>query len=115
MLCTRDISTIYAWINYGCDVELDILPAMAEIIKRRPPNKPKINSFSYFSNAIYEAFAKRTIIKEKTAEPSQEQKDNARAKNIKWHKVRNLTTIKIGLKDFDWLERYEKQHGEVKL
>lgn len=115
MLCTRDISTIFAWLNYGCDIELDILPTMKEIIKRRSPNKTKINSFSYFSNAIYEAFAKRTVIADKIKEPSKEEKNAIRAKNVKWHKVRGLTTTRVGLQDFTWLESYEKQHGEVIL
>jgi len=113
MLATRDLSTIFAWINYGCDIEKDILPTMKEIIKRRPPAKPKISSFSYFSNAIYESFTKRTVVAEKTKEKTQEEMDALRAKNLQWKKDRGIMTSSHGAQDYAWLEQYKQQHGGI--
>ena len=110
-LAARDISTPYIWINAGCDIEQDILPTIKEIIKRRNPAQPKIATFSYFTNAVLSARDKRLLPVLNKKEPTQEEKDTHRANNIRWHKERGITTINVGLQDFDWLETYEQKHG----
>lgn len=52
MLCAADLSTPRMWVNEGCSIELDILPAMLIVIKRRPAIKSKIGTFSYFTNPV---------------------------------------------------------------
>lgn len=114
-LAFKDLSTIHMWLEEGADMVLDILPCMKELIKYKERRRQKIGSFSYFTKAIRTATDRRTIVASKTAEKTKEEKEALRARNVKWHKVRNLTTTSVGLQDFRWLERYEKQHGEVIL
>lgn len=53
----RDISTVYMWVNDGCDIQKDIVPAMTEAMKR----KKGINAFSYFTNMVCAARDKRLL------------------------------------------------------
>lgn len=61
-LAMRDISTPRMWVKSGCDIELDILPAMSDIVKK--PRNRLISTFSYFTNAVMAAKDKRAIIPE---------------------------------------------------
>lgn len=112
-LAMKDLSTVHMWLDEGADMELDILPSMTQMIDYKQRRHQSIGSFSYFTNAIRTATDRRTIVASKTVVKSQEEKDLARAKNIKWHQIRGITTIKCGLQDFDWLEKYEEINGEV--
>lgn len=119
-LAMRDISTVHMWVNEGCDVEKDILATLKEVTERRHkmPNKDKISTFSYFSSMVRAARDKRlitSIFTEKTKQPTAEEKQLARLRNIKWHKQRGLTNTRVGLQDFAILETYEKQHGEISI
>ena len=61
-LAMRDISTPRMWVSSGCDVDLDIIPTMTDIIKK--PRQRLIGSFSYFTTAIMAAKDRRTTIPE---------------------------------------------------
>jgi len=61
-LAMRDISTPRMWISEGCDIELDIIPTISEIIKK--PRRNIISTFSYFTNPVLAARDKRLIIKQ---------------------------------------------------
>lgn len=114
-LALRDISTIYMWLNEGCEIDKDILPIMREITEKRAKGrKDKITTFSYFTNSVRAARDKRLIApiaNDKLKVPSPEERDAHRAQNIRWHKDRGLTTARVGTQDYDWLERYEQTHG----
>lgn len=112
-LATRDISIPYVWLNAGCDIEKDILPIIKEIIKRRSPAKPKISTFSYFTNAVLSARDRRLMPVLNKVEKTQDEQDALRAKNIRWHKDKGLRTTKVGGQDFEWLAQYESKHGRV--
>lgn len=107
MLCIRDSSTPYMWISAGCDMEKDILPTMKEIIKRRPKDKPKISSYSYFTNAVYAARDKRELeaeIKTKQIRPV----------DPKWMAKAYAWKRRMGLQyDESFLNNYESQHGRI--
>lgn len=82
MLATADLGTVRMWCKEGCDVNLDILPAMKDVIKRRQ-NKAKISTFSYFTNPVLAARDKRLlapIAAKITESPSKE----ALAKSYAW-------------------------------
>lgn len=107
----RDIGTPYLWLNSGCDMEKDILPTIKEIIKRRNPTKPKISTFSYFTNAILSARDRRSMPVLNKKEPTTEEKEAARAKTLRWAKDKGIQTTSYGPRDFAWLEQYEQTHG----
>lgn len=114
MLATRDLSTIYAWVNSGCTVERDILPSMKEVIDRRHkmPNRDKINTFSYFTNIVLAARDKRLtapIVEQKTRQPSKQEADEARAKHLKWVRDKKINLTTVSRKDFEWLADYENK------
>lgn len=118
-LAFSDLQTIHMWLNEGCDIELDILPIMREITERRSKQKAdKISTFSYFTNSVRGARDKRIIApvaEARAKEPTQAERDAMKALNVKWHKLKGITTTRVGLQDFDWLKRYENEHGEVVL
>lgn len=53
-----DLSTIAMWQREGCNIETDILPAIASVSKRRKGRAP-ITSWGYFSAAVGDAKARR--------------------------------------------------------
>lgn len=102
-----DLSTPRMWIAQGCDMMLDVLPVMEEIMKK----KSTITTYSYFTNAVLAARDKRIVLKKKPAEQekTQEEKDAARAQNIQWHKDRGIVSTRIGPQDYAWLDAYENK------
>lgn len=110
-LATADLSTIRYWVSCGCDVELDILPTMSEVIKRRSKAKSKISTFSYFTNPVMASHDKRKLAPKPTLQLSKQDTDAAKAKALRWMKDKNIITTKYGPQDFVWLEQYEQKHG----
>lgn len=118
MLATKDLSTIYTWVNEGCDIELDILPTMKEITERRHkmPNRDKISTFSYFNNPIRAARDKRQLapkLAQINTPPTKEELDLLKAKSIRWLMERGISTVNSGPVSIAWLERYEEKNGRV--
>jgi uncharacterized protein YdaU (DUF1376 family) len=56
--CLLNLSAPLMWLREGCDLELDILPTVAEVARRRA-GKQKITSWEYFTAAVAIAKAKR--------------------------------------------------------
>lgn len=46
------------WLDQGCDLELDILPALRAVAAKRPPGS--VGGWAYFTNAVADAKATRT-------------------------------------------------------
>lgn len=63
-LATADISTIYMWVNEGCDIEKDILPTLKALMAK----KKGITRFHYWTNPIREAKDKRLIASQQIAQ-----------------------------------------------
>jgi uncharacterized protein YdaU (DUF1376 family) len=55
---TGDFSIVSAWLNAGCDPDLDIYPAV-EAVTSRPGFDRQIRALSYFTNPITEARSNR--------------------------------------------------------
>lgn len=53
-----NLSTPQWWLEQGCDLDRDVLPAVAEVARRRA-GKTKISTWDYFTNAVTEAKKKR--------------------------------------------------------
>lgn len=53
-----NLSAPMMWLNQGADLELDILPTVAEVARKRA-GKQKITSWEYFTSAVANAKAKR--------------------------------------------------------
>lgn len=58
-LAMRDISTPRMWVHEGCDIDLDIIPTMQQITKK----KRGISTFSYFTNAVLASRDRRMLLK----------------------------------------------------
>ena len=57
-----DLQTPRMWVNEGCDIELDIIPAMKKVMER----KKGITCYKYFNNPVYTARDLRRV-KDKAA------------------------------------------------
>ena len=103
-----DFSTPRMWCAQGCDVALDILPTMQEIMKKKLTG---ITCYHYFTNAVLAAKDKREVIKKKPSEKilSQEEKDDARAKMLRWLRDNQICTTRTGPQDYAWLDAYENK------
>lgn len=110
MLATKDISTIYVWLGEGCDLDLDILPAMKEVIERRPKGKSKISTFSYFSNPVRAARDKRLALAKVAETRAKPVEPKLLANAYAWKCDRGLYLDDDKLA---WLEQYEKENGKV--
>lgn len=108
MLATADISTPRMWVNAGCDIELDIIHVMENIMSR----KKGISSFSYFTNPIMTARDKRKAVEATTQRP-QSEKDAVRAKNMRWIIDTGINASAISPADYEWLEQYERKRAEA--
>lgn len=75
---------VHMWINEGCDITLDIIPALEEIMKR----KKGITTFKYFTNAVMDRKIKREV-GEKIKLPHQPT-DEDKAKTYAWKRKRKL-------------------------
>lgn len=108
-LAAKDISEVYFWIESGASVEQDIVPVMKQITEK----KKDISLFRYFRRPILEAMHKRLItpkVESATKPQTQEERDYQRAKSMAWCRARGINTTRT---DYDWLERYERIHGQV--
>ena len=103
-LAPKTTHIIHEWIAQGYDPEKDIIPAVDAATKH---GALRIHSFSYFSGYIRSQNERRS--KAKPPERTQEEKDAIRAKNIRWHRDKGLTTTRVGLQDFDWLDEYDRR------
>lgn len=112
-LMPKNTYCIYEWLAAGYDPEKDIIPAVDYATRN---GVRCIQAFSYFTGAIRKFHAKRLQQPpEQTIERSQEEKDAIRARNIRWHRERGITTTSVGIQDYQWLEHYEKEHGPISL
>lgn len=50
--------TVRKWLNWGCDLEHDILPAIQDVMERRGQHDPP-NKLTYFDKAIWERYCER--------------------------------------------------------
>lgn len=92
-------------------MELDVLPAMTEVIKRRDPRKSKISTFSYFTNPVLAARDKRMAapkIAKLTEPPSKE----ALAKSYAWKRKRGMW---LNSGEERILDEYEQQNGRIEI
>lgn len=109
MLATKDISTVYMWLNAGCDMAKDILPCVREIVSHRPKWKTQISTFSYFTNAVLSARDKRLAIP-KEDKPKTPVSIESRVKNYAWKRSRNMW---LAPSEDKALCDYEQLHGRV--
>lgn len=99
--------TIYEWLACGYDVDKDILPAIDHVCKKGTRN---IYTFNWFTSAIKWHHAKR-LQKPEIKEAPKEQRDEIRAKNIRWHRDRGICSTSIGPQDYAWLDNYERRQN----
>jgi hypothetical protein len=52
------LAAVHAWLEQGCDLEKDVIPAIKAAVAKRPP--ASIRSWSYFTTAVVNARATRT-------------------------------------------------------
>jgi hypothetical protein len=101
MLATADLSTPYMWCNAGCDIELDILPVMKEIMAKRKDRK--IVTFSYFTNPVMASRDKRGVearVERKPLDPK------TRYERLIWLRGVNIS---ISLEDEKFIEEMERK------
>jgi hypothetical protein len=102
MMATADLSTPYVWCNAGCDIELDILPVMKEIMAKRKDRK--ISTFSYFTNPIMASRDKRGVearLEKKPLDPK------TRYERLIWLKGVNIS---ISSDDEKFIKEMESHH-----
>lgn len=97
---------IHVWLQSGCDVDLDILPA----INRKwvhTPTGVKVFSAHYFSPSVVAA-------KEKRLQTDDHKKREAEmlARGYAWKRARGLPLSSEKVK---FLERYEAEHGSISV
>lgn len=105
MLATRDISTVYCWLNEGCDIDQDIMPTLKQIMGR----KLGVSTFKYFSNAVREAKDKR-LIRAKTEAEQRSRPPEHYMKIYAWKRDRGMT---LTTSQEEELRAYEAIHGAV--
>lgn len=100
-LSQADLSPVRRWIEEGADLERDILP----VIRYWIGEKKDIYSLGFFAKYVRQ---KREESKWAAPVP-----DHVHAKNVAWHRKRNLLTLQVGQQDYEWLDKYEAIHGAV--
>lgn len=108
-LAARNTHVIHEWLASGYNVEKDIIPAIDKAIRG---GARTIQSFSYFSGFIRSNNEKRLKDEIKPKEVSKQEKDELRAKNIRWHRDKGVSSTSIGPSDFRWLEQYEQKEAQ---
>ncbi|WP_020469698.1 hypothetical protein [Zavarzinella formosa] len=108
-LAYKDIVTIKLWLNDGADMDKDILPTMKQLMGKNP----HIGTFSYFTNAIFEARIKRESLEPLKAVEKDPDFDRRKAVRMAWVRDR-CSSIRIPSHEAKWLEEYEAVHGKVK-
>lgn len=106
---------IHTLLNEGCDLHLDVIPAIKEVIDRRHKgrNVSKISKFLYFEDAVRDWHQRRLSVERKKAEPARppgdiHQKAKMAARTVRVFGIQDATAIRF-------LEGYEREHGEVRL
>lgn len=80
-----DLNTPRMWVLQDCSPDLDCVPTMREIMKK----KFGIKTYSYFSNAIYAARDKRLTLERINADKPKPDCDQF-IQNYKWKRDRGL-------------------------
>lgn len=116
-LAVADIQTPRMWVNEGCDIILNAVPAMSEVITWAKKHGKRIGSYSYFTEPVRKARDKRlqeVVTARKEASPEGEaEKQLQRAKKIAWARDKQIKCVGIGPADFRWLEEFEQKHGRI--
>lgn len=104
----KDFSPIRMWLNEGCDMEKDIIPAMKDVMAR----KKDILSVSYFAPAIYRYKQQRLDTEAAKARlPQKEEKSEAYYMSIyAWKRSKGIQLTDEQIKQ---LESYENKNGRV--
>lgn len=103
---------VYEWIAEGYDPEKDVIPAIDSATEK---TRQPIKSWSYFTGWIKKHHETRIKLAAQPKVQSQAEKDASKAKNIKWHQDRGISSLQVGPQDYEWLQRYEKEHGPIAI
>jgi len=96
-----DLQNPRMWVKDGCNIELDIIPVMKEVMQK----KKGITCYKYFSTPIYVARDKR-LVKEKYEAEKPAIDCEAYIKIYQWKRDRNMPLKEAELKA---LQEYENK------
>lgn len=109
-----DFMKIHEWINAGCDMEKDILPALEQMMSR----KKDINSVAYFSPAVFNRRDNRIALENaKRSNSIPVNSEAVKAKGLKWKLERQFGGYDGYLSEPEkkFLSKYEQQHGRIEI
>lgn len=107
-----DFSTIRMWLNDGCDMERDIIPALKGCMAK----KADIKGIGYFTPAVHKARDIR-LDTEQVLNTRKSVESDSDAIHIK-AKMLAKTIRKFGKKNSEherWLAGYESEYGRVEI